>query len=59
LWADWKPEKDPRVANLGKSKATKKPKYCKRLHAATQRANARAAIKAKLWTMFDVVVVAK
>jgi hypothetical protein len=49
----FKPEESELLAPLGKSKATKKPKYCKNLRKATQDANVRAEIKAKVWKAFD------
>jgi hypothetical protein len=59
-WNAWlkegfKPEESELLAPLGKSKATKKPKYCKNLRKATQDANVRAEIKAKVWKAFDKI----
>ena len=56
LWAGWKPEDDNRLHGISKSKAKKKPKYCKVLHPATRRSNLRAALKAQVWKAFDQVV---
>ena len=56
LWAGWTPENDLRLSGIAKSKATKKPKYCKTLHPATSRSNLRAAIKAQVWIAFDKLV---
>jgi hypothetical protein len=41
---------------LGESKAKRKPKYCKQLHPATQRANIRSEIKTKVWRAFDEII---
>ena len=51
----FKPEENKLIAPLGKSKATKKPKYCKHLRKATQDANVRAEIKSKVWKAFDKI----
>jgi hypothetical protein len=59
LWAGVKPEEHAWVANLGKSQAKKKPMYCKTLRPATARANARAAIKNKIWQAYNAIVNAK
>jgi hypothetical protein len=50
------PENVEKLAALGKWKATKKPKYCKELHKATQDANVRAEIKDRIWDAFDNLV---
>jgi hypothetical protein len=51
----FKPEESDLLRPLGKSKAKKTPKWCKSLHPATQTANVRAQIKARLWEAFDNV----
>jgi hypothetical protein len=50
------PEQHDVLRNLGASKAKKKPKYCKQLHPATQRANLRSEIKARVWQAFDKII---
>ena len=50
------PENVEKLAALGKGKATKKPKYCKKLHKATRDANVRAEIKDRIWDAFDNLV---
>ena len=50
------PENVEKLAALGKWKATKKPKYCKKLHKATRDANVRAEIKDRIWDAFDNLV---
>ena len=52
----WRPEHEEPSAALGKSKAAKKPKYCKNLHPKTRDANARAEIKARVWNSFDTLI---
>jgi hypothetical protein len=52
LKGGFKPEENKLLAPLGKSKATKKPKYCKELHKGTRDANVRAEIKARVWGCF-------
>jgi len=47
------PEQSDFLRPLGKSRAKKKPKYCKNLRPATQNANARAEIKSRVWKAFD------
>jgi hypothetical protein len=54
----FKPEEDKLLSVLAKSKAMKKPKYCKSLHPATRAANVRSEIKRRGWKAFDAVVVA-
>lgn len=49
----FKPERT--LGKLGGSKARKKPKYCKRLHPATQLANLRSEIKSRVWQAFDKI----
>jgi hypothetical protein len=49
------PEQDGVLRKLGASKARKKPKYCKHLHPATQLANLRSEIKARVWQAFDKI----
>ena len=44
-----KPERSKHLRPFGKSAETKKPKFCKELHAATREANVRAKIKARLF----------
>ena len=51
-----RPEHVEKLAALGKSKATKRPKYCKNLHPATRDANVRAEIKRRIWKAFDNLV---
>jgi hypothetical protein len=53
----YKPEHNPMASKLRASKAKKKPKYCKRLHPATQLANVRAEIKARVWRVFDKIII--
>src|SRR5262245_5351171 len=53
----YKPEHNPMASKLRASKAKKKPKYCKRLHPATQLANVRAEIKARVWRAFDKIII--
>jgi hypothetical protein len=50
---DFPPEQIHLLRKLGASKARKKPKYCKHLHPATQLANVRSEIKARVWQAFD------
>lgn len=52
-----KPEESELLAPLGKSKARKKPKYCKELHEKTRDSNVRAEIKARVWDAFDKLIV--
>jgi hypothetical protein len=47
------PEQSDFLRPLGKSKAAKKPKYCKNLLPPTQIANARSEIKRRVWKAFD------
>jgi len=47
------PEESEFLHPLGESKAKKKPKYCKNLRPATQKANARTEIKRRVWKAFD------
>jgi hypothetical protein len=47
------PEQHDVLRKLSGSKARKKPKYCKNLHPATQLANVRSEIKARVWQAFD------
>ena len=51
----FKPEEHRELARLATSKAVKKPKYCKTLHARTRVANMRAEIKRRIWEAFDHV----
>lgn len=51
-----KPEESEFLASLGKSKAKKKPKYCKELHEKTRDSNVRAEIKARVWDAFDKLI---
>jgi hypothetical protein len=60
-WKDFldrgiKPEESKKLARLGKSKATKTPKYCKHLFKRTRDANVRAEIKARVWDAFDKLI---
>ena len=60
-WKDFldrgiKPEESEKLARLGKSKATKTPKYCKHLFKRTRDANLRAEIKARIWNAFDKLI---
>lgn len=60
-WKDFldrgiKPEESEKLARLGKSKATKTPKYCKHLFKRTRDANVRAEIKARVWDAFDKLI---
>jgi hypothetical protein len=53
---EFKPEQSDLLRRLGEFKAKKKPKYCKHLRPATQLANLRAEIKARVWQAFDQIV---
>ncbi len=52
----FRPEEVEALQSLGGYKAKRKPKYCKNLLPATQRSNARAEIKAKVWKAFDKII---
>jgi hypothetical protein len=51
-----KPETHSHLRPLGESAGTKKPKYCKKLRAATKASNIRAKIKSRLFEAFETIV---
>jgi hypothetical protein len=51
----FKPEESAFLAPLGKSKATKTPKWGNVLHKRTRDANVRSEIKSKIWKAFDKI----
>ena len=55
----FKPEASDFLRPLGKSKAKRKPKYCKNLHPGTANANARSEIRARAWKAFDKIIYPK
>jgi hypothetical protein len=54
----FKPEESEKLARLGKSKATKTPKWGNVLHKRTRDANVRSEIKRKVWKAFDKIFAA-
>jgi hypothetical protein len=52
----WRPEQEEPTAALGRSKAARRPKYCKELHEKTRYDNMRAEIKARVWDSFDTLI---
>jgi len=62
-WNAWlkdglRPEENEFLAPLGKSKATKTPKWGNVLHKRTRDANVRSEIKSKVWKAFDKIFAA-
>jgi hypothetical protein len=53
----YKPELSDMASKLRVSKAKNKPKFCKQLRPATQLANVRSEIKARVWRAFDKIII--